>query len=44
MDFEHGILFFLIGIPVSIAALYVILNNLDSNNERLDDTDSNNSI
>ena len=45
MDLEHGLLLLFIGIPVSIGALYLILNNLDSNyNERMDDTDSDNSF
>ena len=31
MDFEYGLLMFLIGIPISIGVLYLILKNLDSN-------------
>ena len=36
---------FFLGLPISVFALYIILKNMDSNyNERLDDTDGNNSI
>ena len=31
MNFEYGLLMFLIGIPISVGALYIILKNLDSN-------------
>ena len=44
MDFEHGILLFLMGIPFIILVLYVILTNLDSNYERMDDKDGDNTI
>jgi len=44
MDFQHGILLFLMGVPFAILVLYVILTNLDSNYERMDDKDGDNTI
>ena len=36
---------FILGLPISVIALYIILKNMDSNyNERMDDSDSNNTI
>jgi len=36
---------FFLGLPISVIALYIILKNMDSNyNERMDDSDSNNTI
>ena len=36
---------FFLGLPISVIALYIILKNIDSNyNERMDDSDSNNTI
>ena len=36
---------FFLGLPISVIALYIILKNMDSNyNERMDDSNSNNTI
>jgi hypothetical protein len=42
MDLEHGLLFLIIGIITSIVIMYIILTVMS--NEKLDDSDSDNSI
>ena len=42
MDLEHGLLFLIIGSITSIVIMYIILTVMS--NEKLDDSDSDNSI
>jgi len=42
MDLEHGLLFMILGIILSVGVMYIILTVMS--NEGMDDSDSDNSI